>query len=319
MDEDSISLTFIGIFTGIAVLMCAGAATMIVGTADAFSFKDKDLIRFRENVVKRNRELGEEISEQTGLYQFEPISIRFERNDDGVYEMRFFGDSQDLLYGARYSVMKNVVYTNLSQEQVKNYKEILKKVTNNAYNNSNNIRGEVLVTDIGKDNEGVGGIYSQGAYENYLEITNELFNVLNESLTNNFTIEEIAPVVSYTKMLSKEYEYDTSKPTLLQMISGQFLMGSIKTDYINTNYILTDVSPVNKEGEKNYVYVDTIQTDDAKTFYKVQGCFIVDGENLTSTEVYKKIANGEYTTFFKGDKQTYKNDNIQENDLNLTM
>ncbi len=319
MDEEEIGQRILLVGSLITLVGMVAGPVILLGSADIFSFKDKDLIRFRENVVEKNRELGERISEQTGLYQFEPISIRFERNDDGVYEMRFFGDSQDLLYGARYSVMKNVVYTNLSQEQVKNYKEILKKVTNNAYNNSNNIRGEVLVTGIGKDNEGVGGIYSQGAYENYLEITNELFNVLNESLTNNFTIEEIAPVVSYTKMLSKEYEYDTSKPTLLQMISGQFLMGSIKTEYINTNYILTDVSPVNKEGENNYVYVDTIQTDDAKTFYKVQGCFIVDGENLTSTEVYKKIANGEYTTFFEGDKQTYKNDNIQENDLNLTM
>ena len=45
----------------------------------------------------------------------------------------------------------------------------------------------------------------------------------------------------------------------------------------------------------------------------------MDGEDLTSTEVYNKIINGEYITFFKGDKQTYKNDNIQENDLNLTI
>ena len=281
-----------------------------------------DLNNYVTHVQEKNKELGEKISEQTGLYHYEPLSVRFEKNDNDTYDLRFFGDAQDKMYGTRYSVMKNVVYTNILPERVEKYSQALKNMVEHEFNNSENISGEILTAASKHWSENLyGGLFNLHKLKNYVRLVDEVYSALSDAITEYYTIDSIGPVTPYTDILGEEYKYDPTKPTIIQVIEGEWggLMGygDLTTKYINTNFILTDISPVNKEGDKNYVYVNTIQTDGTTNFYNIQGCFVVEGENLTSEEVYQKIENHEYNEFYKGDKQHDKNTNTAENDFSL--
>ena len=320
IDEEKLAFGFSIAFGLIFVLTPAIIVPTITSGIDN-GIKTSDLNNYVTHVQEKNKELGEKISEQTGLYHYEPLSVRFEKNDNDTYDLRFFGDAQDIMYGTRYSVMKNVVYTNILPERVEKYSQALKNMVEHEFNNSENISGEILTAASKPWSENLyGGMFNLHKLENYVRLVDEVYGALNDAITEYYTLDSIGPVTPYTDILGEEYKYDPTKPTIIQVIEGEWggmAHGYLTTKYINTNFILTDISPVNKEGDKNYVYVNTLQTDDAKSFYNIQGCFVVEGENLTSEEVYQKIENHEYNEFYKGDKQHDRNTNTAENDFSL--
>ena len=73
-------------------------------------------------------------------------------------------------------------------------------------------------------------------------------------------------------------------------------------------------------GDKNYVYVNTLQPDSAgKTWSLCTGRFTVDGKDLTQEQVFDKIYSGDYS-FVNGDKQTHAStENVENNDAVLSF
>ncbi len=303
---------------GIAVV---GIPVVTIGSFDACRFTEQDSLNFSNHIVEKNKQLGEKISKQTGILNYEPISVRFEKNDNGTYDMRIFGDSADEVNGTGYSVMKNVVYTNIAPKKVERYSQVLQSLVSNSVNDDN-ILGENIAIGMG-DSWVNQTIYSQHNYDNYVNLADNLYNCIDDAITNSFSVSQIGFAKNFTDILSDEYGYDLSKPTMVHYIEehwgGLSNHSSIKIEYVNINSILTDVSPVNKEGDKNFVYVNTVQTDDAENLYNVQGCFVVEGADLTSKDVYSRIENGEYNQFVKGEKQSERNSEIIENDVDLTF
>lgn len=302
------------IITTVMLSATAGFLTpLLLGVKNKINYDD--LCNYVSHVKEKNQELGESISEQTGLYHYNPVSVRFEKNDMGTYDLRFFGDSQDEVYGARYPVMKNIVYKNVSSKKIEKYAESLQNLVDYKFNDSENVAGEVLFANLKSSDLNVyGGLYSIKKLDKYQELTDEFYAALDDARTYNCTIESIGLITPYTDILIDEY--DTLNTSINQTLEGNLPFTIYPdTGYSCGKFILTDISPVNKENGNNYVYVNTLQIDDAKTFYNIEGCFVVEGENLTSEEVYKKIENREYSDFYKGSKQKYKNQNTEENDF----
>ena len=303
---------------------------ILVGSLLAFSssgISDREVSAYCEHLNERNKEFGEKISEQVGLHDFTPISVRFEKNDQGAYDLRIFGNAKDDMYGDEYSVMKNVTYTNISEQQINDYSQALQNLLDDKFSNSEYVDGKVVSANW-VDNHYM--IYNYAfqdlwnEWENFKRKADEIYTVLYNSTTEYYTVDSIGFPSEYLQILQEEYKFNKDAlPNLDQTIDGELdgwqnhynLDATIKAEYATDRFILTDVAPVTKENGYYYVPVNTIQVDEQDKLFNIRGCFVVEGENLTNQEVYQKIENKEYSKFALGDRQHEKDPDMKENDL----
>lgn len=293
--------TCLGIFADTILTVTVGGL-ILMNNMNTSGYTEKMIVE----MANKEQEMNKLLSYDTGLNEFRTVSASCYKDVDGKYKLRLFGDSQDLQEGKnRYSEMKNIEYT-ITPTQYGEYEESLSQVVNSSYNNA--ISGKTYSTSFASSPS-----WKKQA-EDYKNKVTDLYDTIGDIATHSsdYVITDCGLTSKMQDILGGEYKYDPTKPTLVSEIEGQW----IKTNFINTNFILTDVSPVYSYNNDNYVYVNTLQTDDVRNWYNIEGRFKVKGENLSNEEVYQKIYDGEYE-FFKGDKQNTKSQNIAEDNLEL--
>ena len=263
-------------------IIIAVSAVGFFGTMFGVCNTDVNQERIQNEIILRKNQFDEYISDQVKLEGFNATSIKCYKDIDENYKLKIFGDLRELTKNGYESKMKNIEYA-ISPSQYHDYKESLRKFVDFKY--LKNINGSAYSISFKQK-----PTWRKEA-NNYKDNLSCFFDSIEDvATTSNYTISDCGSSVAMQSILKNNYQE-------------------------NIMYLIDLSSPYNYE-DNNYVYVHTLQTDDSRNWYNIEGRFKVQGENLSSEEVYQKIYDGEYE-FFKGDTQNTKSQNIAENNLEL--
>ena len=314
--SDNVNLIFAGLTCDLILGLSAGIAGIIYSNNTQKVVKPQVL----NDLVVRESEMNQFISNKTGLNDYETASIKFFQNEDGQYKLKLFGNDAN-------NELKNIVYTvklddynNYNNELTSLFKDKLnREVEGNAISTSSDptLRRKLLYD------------YKDKIFRVYNAIEKCIGNSLDYQVTNIGESEKIK------SLLSKQYNAESER---------SFLVGKFDDywhDKINTNYVfadnyIIDISNVYNKNDKYVVNVDCLQNNsplevqrtDGESYwrgatepqdvkwYSTTGSFVVKGNNLSDEEVYQKICNGECELVNKKN-QAKNQEKIAENNFEL--
>ena len=277
------------------------AALGIVGVPSAFAINrsvvGKTQQTANEEIVCAREEINKHIAEKINLADFSIASVELaDSGQDSI--MKVFGStSLEEIVGLKEQRYLNVLF-NISNESAENILTAAKTAASTTKVSRNTPELESNYVNYGDNSfDELYKFSESGKIRENKSAVLELYEEIDAAIANAYLnkIEEISEASQFNNQVSNEYRF--TKPETVSNTTDGGLFNYVDTTFVNTGIMVTNVSQVAKDANKNvsFFLVDTLQGRNDGDKVVIESCrakIEVQGTNLSQEEVYAQFLAG---------------------------